>query len=453
MIPKIHAKGRSFRGAALYLLHDKDRARSSERVAWTETRNLVSDNPHVAWRLMAATAMDADRLKQQAGVKNTGRKSTESVLHVTLSWHPSEKAGLSREEMIRAANGAIKALQAESRQVLMVCHTDEPQPHVHVLVNRVSAEDGRMLTSSKEKLALSAWAQQYEQERGQTFCEQRVANNKTREQGEYTRGEADKSRNIHERETASESYRANQNRLREQMKDALLARQTREQKAHQREAWRALHQRHTDACNTIRQDARNQRDQARQVVDDAYRARREELRQQQEQQQQPRPEPKRSFFERLHTAWQSIDLRGLFWRERPKADAQQAKHNAATRQTSEEELRKHKEQEVQRLVAQRRAEAREHVSRIRAERDAALAQERARFMKDRDAIIATHQRETAALQQQWQSREQDRQRSLSRGKANADRRMTEVDRLRERPRAQQGRLSPRQRDGGRDFSW
>ena len=80
MVPKLHPKGRSFRGAAAYLLHDKGRATTSHRLAWTETRNLATDDPHVAWRVMAATSLDSGRLKKQAGVKASGRKSDEHVL-------------------------------------------------------------------------------------------------------------------------------------------------------------------------------------------------------------------------------------------------------------------------------------------------------------------------------------------------------------------------------------
>ena len=56
MVPKLHAKGSSFKGAALYLLHDKNRAQTGERVAWTETRNLAVDDPETGWRIMAATS-------------------------------------------------------------------------------------------------------------------------------------------------------------------------------------------------------------------------------------------------------------------------------------------------------------------------------------------------------------------------------------------------------------
>ena len=94
MIPDIAKRGASFKGALAYYLHDKklegERERfTSERVAWTETRNLATNNPEMAGKVMAATAMDADRLKRDAGVRNTGRKSDQSVYAYTLSWHPA----------------------------------------------------------------------------------------------------------------------------------------------------------------------------------------------------------------------------------------------------------------------------------------------------------------------------------------------------------------------------
>jgi len=113
MVPKLHPKGSSFKGAAAYLLHDKGRASSAERLAWVETRNLATNEPEVAWRVMAATAMDQARLKEAAGIKKTGRKSKKSVLHFSLSWHEEEGELLSREEMLRAASGAIAALGGE----------------------------------------------------------------------------------------------------------------------------------------------------------------------------------------------------------------------------------------------------------------------------------------------------------------------------------------------------
>jgi Relaxase/Mobilisation nuclease domain len=189
MVPKLTSKGTSFKGAAAYLLHDKGRIDTSERVAWVETVNLATSNPQAAWRVMAATAMDAGRLKEQAGVKKTGRTSKEAVLHLTLAWSPDQKPD--RQEMASFARRALEALKADDRQAMIICHTDEEHPHVHVLINRVSPADGRMLSSSKEKLALSALALEYEKEGGTIYCKEREANAEKRKQGEYVRGEKD----------------------------------------------------------------------------------------------------------------------------------------------------------------------------------------------------------------------------------------------------------------------
>lgn len=208
MIPKLHAKGSSFKGAAAYLLHDKDGAATSGRVAWVETVNLVTRNPETAWRVMAATAIDANRLKAQAGVKKSGRQSKDAVLHLTLSWSPEQKPG--REEMSAFARRALQALKAEDRQAMIICHTDEKHPHLHILLNRVSPTDGRMLSSSNEKLALSALALAYEKEGGKVYCEERVQNAAKREKGEHARGSKDISRPEFEalREALAEALQA-----------------------------------------------------------------------------------------------------------------------------------------------------------------------------------------------------------------------------------------------------
>ena len=232
MVPKIVAKGCSFKGASAYLLHDKDHAQSNERVDWTAVRNLSADEPDLAWRIMAATALDQNRLKDLAGIKSTGRKSAKSVLHMSLAWHPDEKDELTREEMMRAAIGALKSIGAENHQALIIAHNDEPHPHLHILCNRISPIDGRMLPSSKEKLNLSKWAQAYEEERGQIYCEDRVLNNEARENGEYTRGKKSRSHRLVDEYKvvtdgkSNEKFKAHQ--LKQQDRNAELAKRGRD---------------------------------------------------------------------------------------------------------------------------------------------------------------------------------------------------------------------------------
>ena len=185
MVPSVTKGGASFKGAAVYNLHDKE-AETAERVAWTETVNLITSDPEKATRVMAATAMAQNDLKIEAGIKATGRKLEKPVYVYSLSWHPDEQPN--KATMVEAARESIKALGVEDRQALTVCHNDEPYPHVHVVLNRVSMEDGLAANMRGDHLKLSGWAESWEKRHGKIWCEARVQNNERRERGEFVRG-------------------------------------------------------------------------------------------------------------------------------------------------------------------------------------------------------------------------------------------------------------------------
>lgn len=182
MVPKVAKRGTSFKGALAYYLHDKKQegesvCDTSERVDWTITRGFHSDkiDPELAGRIMAATAMDQDRLKEQAGVKKTGQKSKGAVFAYSIAWHPDEAGKIDKAEMLKAADQSLKAIGAHDRQAIIVAHNDEPHPHLHVIVNLVSQEDGRNLSVHADRNKLSAWALAYRKERGeeQKYCPKR----------------------------------------------------------------------------------------------------------------------------------------------------------------------------------------------------------------------------------------------------------------------------------------
>ena len=73
MTPRVGQKGRSFKGAGLYFLRDKQ-ASTNERVAWTHTHNIPTENSELAMGYMAYTALNKDRIKYEAGGSKVGRK-------------------------------------------------------------------------------------------------------------------------------------------------------------------------------------------------------------------------------------------------------------------------------------------------------------------------------------------------------------------------------------------
>ena len=185
MVPKVAKSGASFKGAALYYLHDKQ-ANTNERVAFTVTVNLPTNDPDRAVGHMIETAELAQELKREAGLKS-GRKLQKPVYAYSLAWHPTEAP--TKAEQIEAAKQTLAVLGLSNRQALIVAHTDREHPHVHVIVNRVCPETGRAAVTSQDRLKLSRWAEAYEKVHGKVFCYARVENNAARSQGQWRRGE------------------------------------------------------------------------------------------------------------------------------------------------------------------------------------------------------------------------------------------------------------------------
>ena len=195
----VHKGGASFKGVVAYCLSEgrapEDRREDlgddkAGRVAWSDTRNLPTEDPRRAARVMAATVSRAEELKELAGVKAGGRALEKPVCHYSLSWGEDETP--SPEEVRGAVTESLKVIGLEDRQAVMVAHRDKEHPHVHVVVNRVSVEDGRAAKLGNSYLKLSRWAERYEREQGRIRCPERVENNAGRERGKWVRCESQK---------------------------------------------------------------------------------------------------------------------------------------------------------------------------------------------------------------------------------------------------------------------
>jgi hypothetical protein len=172
MVPKLFRSGKSFKKLALYLLHDAGKAETSQRLRWTHTLNLASDDPGLAVDEMLWTYRGADWLKRQAGIPPGGRRLEHPVRHFSLNWHPSETP--SREQMIEAVQSFFKHMGWEGHQAILFNHADKRHPHVHVMLNAVHPETGRALNAGFEWRRAQKWAEAYEREHGMIFCEERL---------------------------------------------------------------------------------------------------------------------------------------------------------------------------------------------------------------------------------------------------------------------------------------
>ena len=199
-------RGRSFKGVAQYCLHDADRAKTSDRVDFVEVRNLATDNPQVAWRIMAAKHYAQDELKRKAGVGLGGRKDGKPVGHMYISWGRDEAdaQNLDRTEMLHSANGALRAIGADKYPALIIAHNDTEHPHCHV-ISCFIGDDGRLKKNWKEKEKLSRFALEREIEvHGEPVVKLRERNWKHRDAGEKTPTKKKQPRHLYELEKAAE---------------------------------------------------------------------------------------------------------------------------------------------------------------------------------------------------------------------------------------------------------
>lgn len=178
MIPRLQARGRSFKGSCTYVLHDPN-AKTNERVAWIIVQNLHSD-PESAWFEMYETCRNQGQLKANAGLSARGRKNDKPVLHYTLAWHADDKP--TPEQMKAAALDSLRVLGLEEHEALIVAHDDKKHPHVHIVANTIHPYTGRTAALKFSKERLSEWAEGYERELGRIRCEERVINNEQRRQ-------------------------------------------------------------------------------------------------------------------------------------------------------------------------------------------------------------------------------------------------------------------------------
>lgn len=194
MIVRISKNGRSFKGAAAYYLHDKAadpetpkhlKPTSDDRVAFISTRNLVFDDPRQATAEMIRTANAQNELKRANGISLAGRKCAEPVKTLSLSWHPDEKP--TPVQMIETADRYLRHMGWHEHQALIIGHDDTAHPHVHISVNRVHPETGRVLDDRLEYKRSQSWALEYEKEMGRIWCEARIENHKARGENDYAR--------------------------------------------------------------------------------------------------------------------------------------------------------------------------------------------------------------------------------------------------------------------------
>lgn len=428
MVPNVAGTGTSFKGAALYYLHDKrqegeDVRLTQERVAWTETRNLATADPELAWKIMAATALDQDRLKAQAGVRATGRKSANAVYAYSIAWHPQEVGRIGQAEMLRAAEETIRVLGAEDRQVLIIAHNDTAHPHVHVLINRVSPQDGRMLGTSNDYKKLDAWALAYRQQRGEErlYCparaEKREAIDRKAEGAEvaFVRGAPSTPRAMvaelaAAKEAGRDALRAE--RTRQSALNGALGAQTRAMHEAHRAAWAALSKGYAHRKSEVYTQAKTRLAAVQGDITTQYRPSWRDLLRRQWQSQKAFDARERSLSGKISNAIQALSQASLEGADGAKGLLSSALNLLVSRAARQKVLDQEHAREKRFLKAQEKAARDRAYVKMKADRTALLAAARAAYAAERAALILRQDADKTAMQTAWRDRKTDMARSF-----------------------------------------
>jgi hypothetical protein len=179
--------GKSFKGAALYFLHDKREKGETERltddrVVWIDSFNTVQNDPERIIREMQATAMNQNWLRQQAGHTRGGNTTRNCVMSVSLSWHPEQKPDA--EHMKAAARDFLERMGWGEHQALLVAHNDTAHRHVHIILNTIHPETGMTLDYNYSKVRAGKWRVEYERQHGKIYTREH-ANDASPHYGEW----------------------------------------------------------------------------------------------------------------------------------------------------------------------------------------------------------------------------------------------------------------------------
>jgi hypothetical protein len=181
MIVRVVARGQSFKKLAAYLTSPRD---GQHRALWSMTENVAVDDPRTAAKIMAHVAMNADALKEAAGVGSGGRKSKIGpVYHAIMSWAEGQRP--TPEHQQQAARSMLKAVGLEQAQALIVAHNDNGKEHLHVMVNLVDPETGRRFNLSNDHKRMEAWALEYERATGEVLVTKRAEKAEGRKAGDH----------------------------------------------------------------------------------------------------------------------------------------------------------------------------------------------------------------------------------------------------------------------------
>lgn len=436
--------GHSFKGLHQYCSHDAGMLATAERVEWIDTRNIGLDDPGQAWRIMAATASAQNDLKRTNGIRTGPSPKDGPVLHVILSFdrdEPSDKTsmenaadellsrlGADPAKMRGKAKPKVKQF-ANEHQVAMYAHTDTDNRHLHLMINRVHPQTGRLLPDSNDFLKVQNWALKYTQEQGTSDkTPARGENDRLRKSGEYVKGERRKSRNVFELErTISEFTNDNDRfepvRKKQAQKDKALAQRGRMMKALHHQAKTKLVEDHQARKDAIARSEKRQINQAKADVREEFRPKIRDLEAQQKAERAVFTNLEKTLFGKASNIVKTMRVSAKDIRDDKSGILSRSFRILSNAGDRQEYFEKAQEKQRKALRKQRLDRAKAAMADVKAAHKAKLSDERRVFEEARKDLKLRQTADRKKLDSDWDARTEARQKAFSSfGKTEADRR-------------------------------
>lgn len=435
MIVVINPSGRaghSFKGLHQYCAHDQGSAHASERVEWIEGRNLASDNPALAWKIMAATAQSQDALKKAAGIKAGRASKNGPVMHVVLSFDKDEPQD--REAMSAAADELLAKLGADpakmrgkskpkrrqfadEHQVMMYAHKDTENTHLHLMINRVHPETGLNLPSNNDQIKAQKWALSYSKRHGSDHkTPARAENMEARDNGEYVKGTRRKSRNLYEQESQLQAVNDNESaqalRDEQRRKNHALELKGRNMAAMHAKAWDGLAEAHKQRKNAIGRALRREANKVKAAIREEFRPLKRALKEEQASERKTFDALEQSFFGRAGNVVKALHLSKEDVRDQSSGIIKRAFQvftNAGQRKAYFEQAQQRAQTALEAQMRDKQAEA---LLSLKKEAQAKLKANRSVFEQARDETSKKQAADKAALQRDWKTRTAEREEAL-----------------------------------------
>ena len=266
--------------------------------------------------------------------------------------------------------------------------------------------DGRMLSSSKEKLNLSRFAQEYEEQRGEILCEQRKINNDARDRGEYVRGEKDVPRHIYEQHSANDNRPGKAERHRTQReKDLLVGKAQRVIKNRQAKAWADLMRVHKERLAAIRAEQKVETLRACDAIQKAYRNNQwKQLFHEHQAEMRAFERDERTFLGRMRNRVKSIDFRELVGGEDRVRTIGEAFDALSSSGARKQWLERNQAKRENALKSEQRTKEAQAAVDAREAAKKKLSEARTAFAAERAALVFKCAGESAKMRTEWKQR-------------------------------------------------